>query len=79
MLLLIFTLNQFKIIDNVNQYITDQTLKVQDLNSVHLDPCDADLAKMENYDKCIDFLSRNVKELHIAIKDAKQAKRNSRE
>ena len=74
MLLLIFTLTHPENISTANQYIVNQANKLKKIN-VQLDPCDADLAKMENYDKCINSLSNDIKQLSKIIKYAKQERK----
>lgn len=74
MLLLILTLTQSENISKANQYIANQAHKLKKIN-VQLDPCDADLAKMENYDMCINSLSNDIKQLSKIIKNAKQERK----
>ena len=60
MLLLFFLCNQNKKLNLV------ETIKenISYIDPNH-DPCEKSLEKIENYDKCIDFLSKNIKELKL--------------
>ena len=76
MLLFILTLIQDINISKANQNIGDQVPKLKKIN-VQIDPCDADLAKMENYEKCIDSLSKSISQLHVAFEHSKKEQNNA--
>ena len=76
MLLFILTLTKLEYVNKTNQYIVDQVSKLNTKDHTLLDPCNADLAKMENYDMCINSLSNDIKQLSkiTKLEELEQAK-----
>lgn len=60
MLLLFFLCNQNRKLNLIETI--KENISYVDINH---DPCKKNLEKIENYDKCIDFLSKNIKKLKL--------------